>query len=220
MIFIPNFSKKTMNNRRLLLFLAVASVASCAPAQASPFAPPAVSRQAVTVNSAGVLVSPQNFFAANGLDLVDYTLTYADIPRLDWQLGRLYGPTGLFDLRLDWTERVLAGSWDAEALVTGELFVTEALVLPGQSISRVMIAPSAVGAGEIDPLGQYTMRDVTLDRALRLKAVAADPPDPVPGEAVIWMSNGAASGDAGDILIRVRVGEVTKTFTLVDFSAE
>jgi len=56
--------------------------------------------------------------------------------------------------------------------------------------------------------------------SLKLLEKAFDPPDPAEGGAVIWMSNGVASGDDGDILIKVQAGGVVKHFILVDFSAD
>ena len=48
---------------------------------------------------------------------------------------------------------------------------------------------------------------------------ASDPDDPAEGTGVIWQSNGTGTGDDGDILIKITAGAVTKTTTLVDFSA-
>lgn len=49
--------------------------------------------------------------------------------------------------------------------------------------------------------------------------LSADPSDPAEGNYVIWMSDGTGTGDDGDILIKITAGGVTKTTTLVDFSA-
>lgn len=48
---------------------------------------------------------------------------------------------------------------------------------------------------------------------------SSDPSDPAEGYFVIWMSDGVGSGDDGDILVKVTAGGVTKTITLIDFSA-
>ena len=58
----------------------------------------------------------------------------------------------------------------------------------------------------------------TLD-ALRLTERSADPSDPAEGKMIIWQSDGTATGDDGDILIKITAGSVTKTVTIVDFSA-
>lgn len=51
------------------------------------------------------------------------------------------------------------------------------------------------------------------------KERSADPGDPAEGEHTIWQSDGTASGDDGDIMMKITAGGVTKTATLVDFSA-
>lgn len=52
-----------------------------------------------------------------------------------------------------------------------------------------------------------------------LKERATDPSDPAEGNSVIWQSDGTGAGDDGDIMIKITAGGVTKTATLVDFSA-
>lgn len=58
-----------------------------------------------------------------------------------------------------------------------------------------------------------------LEGPLILKERSYDPDNPAEGSSVIWMSNGYDSGDDGDIMIKITAGGVTKTVTLVDFSA-
>jgi len=48
---------------------------------------------------------------------------------------------------------------------------------------------------------------------------SADPSDPAEGNTVIWQSDGTGSGDDGDIMLKITAGSVTKTITLVDYSA-
>lgn len=50
-------------------------------------------------------------------------------------------------------------------------------------------------------------------------ARSSDPADPTDGKSVIWLSDGTGSGDEGDMMIKITVGETTKTITLVDYSA-
>ena len=57
------------------------------------------------------------------------------------------------------------------------------------------------------------------DQLVNLKEKDFDPPNPPEGHYTIWMSDGTASGDDGDVLIKITAGGVTKTTTLVDFSA-
>ena len=46
---------------------------------------------------------------------------------------------------------------------------------------------------------------------LNLSAISYDPVDPQNGRAVIWLSDGTATGGNGDVLIKVSAGGVTKT---------
>lgn len=55
--------------------------------------------------------------------------------------------------------------------------------------------------------------------AVDLKEQATDPANPAEGKSVIWQSDGTGAGDDGDIMIKITAGGVTKTSTLVDFSA-
>lgn len=48
---------------------------------------------------------------------------------------------------------------------------------------------------------------------------SVDPSDPTEGNSVIWQSDGTGSGDDGDIMMKITAGGVTKTATIVDFSA-
>ena len=48
---------------------------------------------------------------------------------------------------------------------------------------------------------------------------SADPADPAEGSHVMWQSDGTGAGADGDILVKITAGGVTKTATLVDFSA-
>lgn len=52
-----------------------------------------------------------------------------------------------------------------------------------------------------------------------LNELSADPSDPDEGKSVLWQSDGTGSGDDGDIMIKITAGGVTKTTTLIDFSA-
>lgn len=58
-----------------------------------------------------------------------------------------------------------------------------------------------------------------LEGPLRLDELSADPTAPGEGEMVMWQSDGNDSGDDGDVMLSIRAGGVTKTTTLVDFSA-
>ena len=60
---------------------------------------------------------------------------------------------------------------------------------------------------------------LTLEGRLHLKERTTDPNSPPEGQSVIWMSDGTAAGDDGDIMIKITAGGITKTITLIDFSA-
>ena len=54
---------------------------------------------------------------------------------------------------------------------------------------------------------------------LILNERTSDPDAPSEGQWVIWMSDGTGAGDDGDIMVKIKAGGVTKTTTLIDFSA-
>lgn len=55
--------------------------------------------------------------------------------------------------------------------------------------------------------------------ALNIRELDADPSDPPEGTFTLWMSNGTGAGDDGDIMAKITAGGVTKTATLIDYSA-
>jgi len=61
--------------------------------------------------------------------------------------------------------------------------------------------------------------ELHINGGLTLTEKSSDPADPAEGNSVLWMSNGVGSGDDGDIMMKITAGGVTKTITLVDFSA-
>jgi hypothetical protein len=58
-----------------------------------------------------------------------------------------------------------------------------------------------------------------VDAVSGLTERSEDPVNPAEGHSIIWQSDGTDAGDDGDILIKITAGGVTKTATLVDFSA-
>ena len=95
---------------------------------------------------------------------------------------------------------------------------------PG-ALSRIQIATEnsvrmtieddgKIGIGTISPA-----TELHLNGALTIGERSSDPSDPVEGHSVLWMSDGAGTGDSGDILMKITAGGVTKTVTLIDFSA-
>lgn len=55
--------------------------------------------------------------------------------------------------------------------------------------------------------------------ALLTRALSVDPADPPSGSAVLWLSDGTGSGDAGDVMVKITSGGTTKTTTLINFSS-
>lgn len=81
---------------------------------------------------------------------------------------------------------------------------------------------SSANAGKVvqlDSDGEMPETYIPYSAILKIAESASDPSNPAEGKAVIWMSDGTGSGDDGDILIKITAGGVTKTATLVDFSA-
>ena len=73
---------------------------------------------------------------------------------------------------------------------------------------------SRIGIGTTSP-----STELHVGGALTLNEKSSDPSDPAEGQSVLWMSDGTGTGDDGDILMKITAGGVTKTVTLVDFSA-
>ena len=61
--------------------------------------------------------------------------------------------------------------------------------------------------------------ELHINGSLTFAEKTSDPSNPSEGHMVMWMSNGDASGDDGDVMIKITAGGSTKTITLVDFSA-
>lgn len=61
--------------------------------------------------------------------------------------------------------------------------------------------------------------DQTIEGNFTFTEKSVDPVDPPEGSFTMWMSDGTDTGDDGDILVIITAGGVTKTATLVDFSA-
>jgi hypothetical protein len=54
---------------------------------------------------------------------------------------------------------------------------------------------------------------------LEITEQSADPADPAEGATILWQSDGTGFGDDGDVIVKITSGGVTKTHTLIDFSA-
>lgn len=68
-------------------------------------------------------------------------------------------------------------------------------------------------------ISQLESAPTMAENGLTLKERSSDPANPIEGSFIIWMSDGTGAGDDGDVLIKITAGGVTKTTTLVDFSA-
>lgn len=75
----------------------------------------------------------------------------------------------------------------------------------------------------VDEVIQYQRSKIFLDPQAKstksLFELSADPANPGEGKSVIWQSDGTGAGDDGDIMVKITAGGVTKTITLIDFSA-
>ncbi len=75
------------------------------------------------------------------------------------------------------------------------------------------------GDGKVGIGTQSPASELHINGALTLTEKSSDPSNPSEGQSVLWMSDGTGTGDDGDILMKITAGGVTKTVTLVDFSA-
>ena len=71
---------------------------------------------------------------------------------------------------------------------------------------------------EVSDDGDAIIGNSTDGSSLTMNERSADPSDPAEGQNVTWQSDGTASGDDGDIMMKITAGATTKTITLVDFS--
>lgn len=80
-------------------------------------------------------------------------------------------------------------------------------------VTRAAAGTVQAGTNASNALGAF--------RATRFQFVelSADPSDPAEGMATLWQSDGTGAGDDGDIMMKITAGGVTKTATVVDFSA-
>ena len=79
--------------------------------------------------------------------------------------------------------------------------------------------PSALNAGDHHYLWSGADTEIRTIEYLWGVERSSDPSDPPEGMHVLWQSNGTDSGSDGDILMKITAGSVTKTVTLIDFSA-
>lgn len=73
--------------------------------------------------------------------------------------------------------------------------------------------------GNVDATTFSGIGDLLVFNTLYLTEQSADPANPPDGMTVIWMSDGTASGDDGDVMAKVTAGGSTGTATIIDKSA-
>ena len=104
------------------------------------------------------------------------------------------------------------GNADSASDLTG-LRVNATNAGAGEAYSAIFETGN-VGIGVTDPATKLEVAG-----AITQSELSADPSDPAEGKSVTWQSDGTGSGDDGDIMMKITAGGVTKTATLVDFSA-
>lgn len=105
--------------------------------------------------------------------------------------------------------------------LTNGAFITDETTLPSDQLDSLHTNTSgSLSVGFRNPAETlHIYGNTKLEGPLILKERTYDPDNPEDGSSVLWMSNGHGSGDDGDIMIKITSGGVTKTVTLVDFSA-
>ena len=105
-------------------------------------------------------------------------------------------------------------------LTNGAAIIDETGLSSDQLDSFKTSASGSFGLGFQSPEETlHVYGNTKLEGPLILKERTYDPDNPEEGSSVLWMSNGHGSGDDGDIMIKITAGGVTKTVTIVDFSA-
>lgn len=91
---------------------------------------------------------------------------------------------------------------------------------PETASPEVGVDASGFSGGKNISINDANPIDFTLNDATYRNALSSDPSDPSAGEAVLWLSDGTATGSDGDVLLKVTDGSgTTKTATLFDFSS-
>ena len=95
---------------------------------------------------------------------------------------------------------------------------TSSLSVTGTGSSANFTIATENGNGNV-VFSPHGTGQVSFTKPINFTAQTAEPADPVNDSAVMWMTDGTGAGDAGDIMMKVTSGSVTKTITLIDFSA-
>lgn len=142
----------------------------------------------------------------------------------NWGNGTIFGNVFVYLVSTDpltHLELVSDGSGDYSLPVVGNSFNfaeiddpdAVAISLTGFDPASVTLVGNTFFPENTDPTS--TM----IDQSAVLQERSADPDNPPEGKSIIWQSDGTGAGDDGDIMITITAGGVTKTATLVDFSA-
>lgn len=108
---------------------------------------------------------------------------------------------------------------------TMTLGARDGITFQSRSTDRIFLSEAGTGAAHFRPTNDGT---VALGSGaitgggwneFALRERSTDPGDPLEGQSSLWQSDGTASGDDGDVMMKITAGGVTKTVTLVDFSA-
>ena len=151
---------------------------------------------------------------------VPYTATQmATITRCRLKINGAYADSDVTATAFNWTTYAAYGQlivdvglidFTAGTDNNAELIVYDADYTSGRVVKvlEITIDESVNGDGTL--AGALT--------GITLTALSADPDSPADGSCAIWLSDGTDSGDAGDLMIMVTVGETTKTAILLDYS--
>jgi len=86
--------------------------------------------------------------------------------------------------------------------------------------NEIVIGYDATGFGDNSVvLGNDDVLKTVLRGEIITNELSSDPADPAEGQQTQWTSDGTGSGDDGDVMMKITAGGVTKTVTIVDFSA-
>ncbi len=152
-------------------------------------------------------------------------------PNFDFTLGSdIYMRFEMGAVDVEFPNGLTIGRQDTGAGVTGGIRFYET----GAGFDTVDVAAAAAYSGSFT----YTIPDAganadfvmtagaqniggakTFDAPVSFSEQAADPADPAEGKTVLWQSDGTGFGDDGDLIVKITAGGVTKTVTLIDFSA-
>ena len=115
---------------------------------------------------------------------------------------------------------IFDGSTPLTAATNGIFIGFNAHALSNSDTNEIVIGADAIGNGSnTATLGNDSITETHLKGGIVGYELSADPADPAEGSNVQWQSDGTGSGDDGDIMMKITAGAVTKTITLVDYSA-